>query len=550
MRHTFFLFFFVSIFQSNSFCQTINNTKSIDSIFAAFDSKTAPGYAVAVVGSNGIEYAKGFGMANLECNAGINTTTNFNLASASKQFTAYSILLLAEQGRLNLDDDIRKYLHWFPDLHQKITIRHLINHTSGIREQLRLLPIAGSTGSDYISQSRIIKILSNQRGLNFNPGEQYSYCNSGYLLLAEIIEKVSGQKFRAFQDSAIFKPLGMTHTFVHDEASEILTNYAVSYEKDDDKFYNYIYSNNTHGSTGLYSNLEDLGKWVMNFLSPKIGSANTINAFTTTGVFNNGLPNRYAAGIYVNQYRGQKVYWHSGADAGYRSMIVVFPELKKGIIVLANIEGANPWTKAYQVADLLFNNKLSPKQKPVPSQEPAIIPDNRLTGEYIAENGVRFSIWQKDGDLLCDVDGEEKLTRISKDVYAFGNDPDIKIRVEQIAKDSFILVANPDVSRLDRCRRYNIRKDLTSQQLQPFTGMYYCPELDCIYHIIIKDGRLFFKHNRYSDAGINLIDEREAVTTLGFMSSLQFTFSGEKVTGFEVNSGQVRHLPFVKVNEK
>ncbi len=191
-------------------------TKQIDSLFIKWNTANSPGCTIGIVRNDSLIYAKGYGSANLEYAIPNTPETIFHMASVSKQFTAWSIILLARNGKLNLDDDIHKYLPWFPDMKVKITVRHLLNHTSGIRDQWQLLAISGTRLDDVITQEHIVKILSKQQALNFNPGEKYSYSNSGFTMLAEIVKSVTGQSLRKFTDSAIFKPLGMNNTHFHD----------------------------------------------------------------------------------------------------------------------------------------------------------------------------------------------------------------------------------------------------------------------------------------------------------------------------------------------
>src|SRR5678809_1133524 len=205
-------------------------------------------------------------MANLEYGIPITPETIFHMASVSKQFTAFSIVLLEKQGKLKFDDDIRKYLSWFPDMGKTITIRNLLNHTSGVRDQWQLLAISGTRLDDVITQDHIIKILSKQQALNFKPGEQYSYSNSGFTMLAEIVRSVTGQSLRQFTDSAIFKPLGMVNTHFHDDYEEIVKNRSYSYYRTDSiHFAKIILSYSNAGATSLFTNLNDMSKWIMNF---------------------------------------------------------------------------------------------------------------------------------------------------------------------------------------------------------------------------------------------------------------------------------------------
>src|ERR1043165_9303303 len=227
----FFLFVFsVIILRASSQAPV----EKIDSIFKTWSNSNTPGCAVGIVRNDSLIFAKGYGMANLEYGIPITPETIFHMASVSKQFTAYAILLLAKQGKLQLDDDIHKYLSWFPDLKEKITIHNLVNHTSGIRDQWQLLAISGTRIDDVITQEHIIKILSKQQALNFKPGDQYSYSNSGFTMLAEIVRSVTGQSLRQFTDSAIFKPLGMNNTHFHDDYTEIEKNRSYSYDRIDE----------------------------------------------------------------------------------------------------------------------------------------------------------------------------------------------------------------------------------------------------------------------------------------------------------------------------
>ena len=196
-------------------------TRKIDSLFLKWNTGNSPGCTIGIIRNDSLIYARGYGMANLEYGIPNEPGTLFHMASISKQFAGWSMMLLASQGKIRLDDDVRKYLPWFPDLKHKITIQHLLNHTSGLRDQWQLLAISGTRLDDVIKQEQVVKILSQQRALNFNPGEQYSYSNSGFTMLAEIVKAVTGQTLRQFTDSAVFKPLGMTSTHFHDDYTEI-----------------------------------------------------------------------------------------------------------------------------------------------------------------------------------------------------------------------------------------------------------------------------------------------------------------------------------------
>jgi len=289
------------------------------------------------VRNDSLLFSKGYGMANLEYGIPITPQTIFHIASVSKQFTAYSILLLERQGKLSLEDDIHKYLNWFPDLKEKITIRSLLNHTSGIRDQWELLAIAGTRLDDVIMQDQIIKILAKQQALNFKPGTDWSYSNSGFTLLAEIVRSVSGQTLRQFADSAIFNPLGMNNTHFHDDYTEIVPNRSYSYfAPKKDHYVNAVLSYSNVGATSLFTNIDDMSKWIMNFYDPAVGDQKEIQELTEPALVNGEKVRNYAKGIVADSIYGQQRYQHGGGDAGYRTFISVFPAQKMGFIVFSN----------------------------------------------------------------------------------------------------------------------------------------------------------------------------------------------------------------------
>jgi len=339
-----------------------STAKKIDSLFAKWNTANSPGCTIGIVRNDSLIYSKGYGLANLEYGVPNTSETIFHMASISKQFTAWSIILLAKQGKLSLEDDVRKWLPWFPDLKTKITIQHLLNHTSGIRDQWQLLAISGTRLDDVITQEQVVKILSKQQALNFNPGEKYSYSNSGFTMLAEIIKSVTGQTLRQFTDSAIFKPLGMNHTHFHDDYTEIEKNRAYSYNRTDSAhFTNSILSYSNAGATSLFTNIPDLSKWVMQFTNNKPGNQQLVSMLTQKGKLSSGKELSYANGIVSDTYRGWRQYSHGGADAGYRTYLSVLPDLKMGFMVFSNLGDVDAGGMAYAITNLFVKDTTQKK---------------------------------------------------------------------------------------------------------------------------------------------------------------------------------------------
>ncbi|HUS02185.1 MAG TPA: serine hydrolase domain-containing protein [Chitinophagaceae bacterium] len=530
-------------------------TKRIDALFTKWNNTSSPGCAIGIVRNDSLIYAKGYGLANIEYQVPITPETIFHMASVSKQFSAYSIVLLARQGKLKLDDDIHKYLHWFPDLKQKITIRHLLNHTSGIRDQWQLLAISGTRLDDVIMQEHIVKLLSKQQALNFKPGEQYSYSNSGFTMLAEIVRSVTGQTLRQFTDSAIFKPLGMNNTHFHDDYNEIVKNRAYSYgRKNSNEYFNSILSYSNAGATSLFTNVTDMAKWIMNLYNPKIGTQKDIEQLTQKGILNNGKEQSYALGIVVDKYKGWKQYSHSGGDAGYRTYITAFPDLKMGFIVFSNLGNVNTVGQTYDIVDLFIRDtaaKLSAAPAVIDSSK-AILKDvvnaRKFAGDYLSDAGVPFSFKLNDQILYWERFGRsDLLLKGGKDTFLVAQSLQVKFVFGTKGKDTLVNQYWPEGERL--LIKYTLDNNQTQKQLQAYTGTYYSPELDTKYKIVLKENKLLLTHNKYEDSKVTLIGKDDLRTDHWWMGHLKMLRNNKNdIAGFEVNDGRIMHLRFNKID--
>ena len=528
--------------------------KNIDALFSKWNTSKSPGTVIGIIRNDSLVYARGYGMANLEYDIPNSPETIFHMASVSKQFTAYAIVLLARQGRLNLDDDIHTYLPWVPDFKEKITIRHLLNHTSGIRDQWQLLTISGTRLDDVITQEHIVKILSKQQELNSKPGEIYNYCNSGYTMLSEIVKSVTGKTLRQFTDSAIFKPLGMNNTHFHDNYEEIEKNRAYSYlRKGQNGFSNSVLSYSNSGATSLFTNINDLSKWVMNFYKPVAGDLQDIQQLTQKGKLNNGKELNYANGIVVDKYKGWIQYSHGGSDAGYRTFLLVFPDLKTGFIQFSNL-GDFDLNKVFILADMFIKDTAhinTAIQKPIIDSSMAILKDSayikKYLGNYISEEGYLFTIELKQGMLKYKLNNLPKvLVPQGKESFYNLDDAAVTCTFSLKGKDTIINMKTPDQTFI--LRKYNNELKLTDEALLKYTGTYYSPELDCSYGIILKDHELFLTNDKYPDQKIRMTGTDHLNTNTWWMYHLVMLRNNKnEISGFEVNSGRVMHLKFNKL---
>ena len=332
----------------------------IDSLFTGWNIPNHPGGTVGVMKTGNIVFTEAYGLASLEYLIPNNKKTLFNVGSISKQFTAMGIVLLEQQGRLSFDDDVHEFLPELPNFGHRITIRHLLHHTSGLRSFHDLLGLAGWRGDDNRSNSDLMQLLKQQKNLNFSPGESFSYCNSGYILLAEIIESITGQDFKTWMENSVFLPLGMTSTFVEDNYQRIVTNRATSYYHSHDNVYEMAQGYWAYtGAGNVYSTANDLLKWSQNFYAPNNGWKEAFITIQTLDPLNDGSDSNYAFGLFIDEKFGQKRIQHAGVVGGFRAFLSIYPDEALSIVVLTNFSNARFGEKADAVANILLENKIT-----------------------------------------------------------------------------------------------------------------------------------------------------------------------------------------------
>lgn len=345
----------------------------IDAVFSRWTQST-PGCAIGVSRRGTPVLAKAYGMADLEHDIPNRPDTIFEAGSVSKQFTAAAVLLLARDGKLSLDDPARKYVPELPDYGAPLTIRHMLQHTSGLRDWGEIASIAGWPRTTRVhTHAHALDILSRQKALNFPSGTQYSYSNSGYNLAVIIVSRVSGQSFAEFSRERIFEPLGMTRTSWRDDYRRIVKDRAIAYSPSGDTFRLNMPFENVHGNGGLLTTVGDLLTWNENFVSPKVGDAELVKQQQEPGRFNDGKPHQYAMGLMVRPYKGLPEVAHSGSTAGYRAHLTRFPQQHLSVAVLCNSSNANATQYATSVADMYLADSIkamTPSSSNRPRRQP------------------------------------------------------------------------------------------------------------------------------------------------------------------------------------
>lgn len=344
----------------------------VDSLFAEWTAPGSPGASVAVLKDGEIVLERGYGLAQLEHGVPISPNTVFHVASVSKQFTAFAVALLAARGKLSLDDDVREQIPEIRDLGATVTLRHLIHHTSGVRDQWELLGMAGWRLDDVITKDHILALMARQRELNFPPGSEYLYSNMGYTLLAEVVARVSGMPFPEFMEENVFEPLGMSRTHMHDDHEHIVPGRAYSYRPDrDGGWRNAVLSYANAGATSLFTTAGDLARWLRNYETAEVGGPAVIRQMRQRGVLTTGDTIAYAFAIGRGDYRGLETWGHGGSDAGFRTMVLHIPEHRLGVVVLSNLAGFDPGRLARQVAEVYLDDIVlaDPPEEPERSPE-------------------------------------------------------------------------------------------------------------------------------------------------------------------------------------
>jgi CubicO group peptidase (beta-lactamase class C family) len=349
----------------------VNQTEAgVDEVFGDLTKAGSPGCALGVYRDGQMIYAKGYGLANIEENVAIAPRSVFDIGSTSKQFTAASILLLEKQGKLSVNDDIRKYIPKLPDFNQggskqTVTILQMLNHTSGLRDYLVLFELAGVNTDSVTTDEDALRLIARQKTLNFKPGSEYLYSNTGFFLLSVVVKRVSGKTLREFAAENIFTPLGMKHTQYRDDHTALIADRALAYDPTEKKngfTMNVSYFEQT-GDGAVHTSVEDLLKWDENFYSGQVGGKEFLAEIQQPGKLNDGKTLTYAKGLNVRDYRGLRTVRHGGSWGGYRAELLRFPDQHFSVACLCNLASADPSRRANLVADVYLANLMKPKDE-------------------------------------------------------------------------------------------------------------------------------------------------------------------------------------------
>ncbi|HEX5717462.1 MAG TPA: serine hydrolase domain-containing protein [Thermoanaerobaculia bacterium] len=522
--------------------QTPDPAAKVDEIFAEWKSQESPGCTVAVAENGRTLLSRAYGMADLEHDAPITPTTIFEAGSVSKQFTAAAALLLVQQGKLSLTDDVRKYVPELPDYGKPITIAHLIHHTSGLRDWGAVAAISGwPRGTRIHTHAHMLDIASRQKALNFEPGAEFSYTNTGYNLLVVIVERVTGKSFAELTRQQIFEPLGMKHTGWRDDFTRIVKGRAIAYVKGEGGFHSEMPFENVYGNGGLLTTSEDLLLWNENFTHGKVGGPGLIEALQRRGRLNDNREIEYAGGLFMLNYEGLPEVSHGGATAGYRAFLARYPEQNLSVAVLCNLGEIDPGLLSHRVADLFLTGKKTAAPAPatveVPSAEIAAkagLYRNRRTG-------VILGMKMEEGGKLRTRGGRTVLP-LSASLFLVDNGSKLDFVTGSDGKISGLRVLTPEGDSIPYDRVEEAAP--TAAQLAEYVGEYASDEAEVTYKVVMEEGKLLMKRRPDVSIALTPLYADAFQSDMGFL--VRFFRKDGKVSDLSLGLDRMRDLRFTR----
>lgn len=521
-------------------------------------SGNVPGAAAMVIKDGEVVFQNSYGMANLAYDVKMKPETIHNIGSTSKHFLTFGLLLLKEEGALSLDDDIRKYIPELPEFEHTVTLRNLVNHTSGYREFLNTLVMTGRSPSMELDQEKVIEMIRRQPELQNEPGAEFNYNNTGYVLMTEVIERVTETPFQDWMKEHVFEPIGMENTLVRVSPKQVVENRSMGYEPGEDGGFKEVTDlGGAMGPGGIHTTMGDLEKWIGNLLEPKVGTKEMIKEMTTPFVLNNGSSTGYGIGLFSQEFKGLEYFHHGGADLAHRSMLMVFPEVNGAIVTQSNyaaFRGDIP----QKIAEYFFEEHMSedePKEEIIESEEAEeFIYDaadfEPLTGRYeltimpgfiltFSREGNRIytqATGQPEIDITATTDSTFDLKGVNAAVTFHRN--------EDGSADSLTLHQNGNhIAK-------KIKFDPNFEELEEYTGRYFSDEIETLYTIVLEDSSLVLQ-NYQLEEDIKLTPGNIDSFGGGFpIAEISFERNENgTIIGFNASNGRTRGVYFRKWDE-
>jgi len=532
-----------------------NKKDKVDKLFQKWDHPNTPGVAIGIIQNGKMLYSKGYGLANLEHQILNTPHTAFEIASNSKQFTAACIVLLSQQGKLDLDQSLSSIFPDFPAYAKTINIKNLLYHTSGLRDYAQITYLSGTRPNDYYDDNDVLKWIKGQQKLNYPSGEKYLYTNSGYWLLGQIVQKVSGMSLAKFAQKEIFEPLNMSNTHFFDDNSMIIKDRAATYSASrSGAFFNLLSTEEVVGDGGVYTTVEDIKKWDDEFYDQKVLNASFWKLMTTQGVLNNGKTIVYAGALEIKEYKGLKTIDHGGRGAGSWSDIIRFPEQKFTVVVLTNRSDAVATPLGYQIADIFLKDKLVEEVKE--SRPKRKIKFIKLSNKTLKK--FEASYWNSE-------DKDSRKVFLKNDTLMYQRSPRSVHPLVPIGNNEFKVLDTPPFIKAfvtfkktdknfqlyitingDESTPFKVYTPVvyTNKDLQSFLGKYYSEEIDAYYEFKMEQDKIRLFINGRKTVILRHIKD-ELFTSA--MCDFQFKKSNHKIDEFTVSTPRVKNLSFKRV---
>ena len=531
----------------------------IDEIFAEYAKPGSPGCAFALYDRGRVLYDKGYGLASIEHGVAIDPRrTVFDIGSTSKQFTAASILLLAQEGKLELDDSVREYVPELPGYFGKVTLDHLLHHPGGVPDYIGLLSLGGVNVEDHATDADALRAIARQRALDFEPGTEHSYSNSGYFLLSLVVRKASGKSLREFAQERIFRPLGMDHTRVLDDHSLVIPHRAASYEpRPDGTWASSTSAWEQTGDGAVQTTVMDLAKWNANFHAPKIGGEALIEQLQQAGTLDDGRPITYARGLMVDKYRGLRRVQHGGAWMGFRAELMRFPDTGIAAAALCNVGSSSPSALLARVVDVVLERHLQPAPDASANlanvntatmdaaKTPLAQPDRYIGTYYGPSQALVRRIEHRDGSLWYVRDGgqDSELVHLGNQRFRMVGTPvPAFVSFESDGNGRQRMTFESEAQRTEMRAVAPFAPD--AHALARFAGEYASAELDTRWRLV-SEGNQLHVHPKRGDA-VPLIPVFEDAFQGPGLLRFQRDATGT-ISGFEVDVGRARGIGFRRV---
>lgn len=519
----------------------VDASARVDKVFEKWETTESPGCAVAVSEGGKPVLARAYGMSDLERETPNTVDTVFEAGSVSKQFTAAALMLLARDGKLSLDDPVRKYIPELPDYGAPLTIRHMLTHTSGLRDWGAVVAAAGwPRGSRVHTHGHVLEVLSRQKALNFPSGTEFSYSNSGYNLAAILVSRVAGKPFAEFTRERIFVPLGMTRTEWRDDYTRIVKGRATAYSWTEKAWHSAMPFENVHGNGGLLTTVSDLLRWNAALDAGALAGPEFAAEEQKTGTLSDGRPIRYAMGLYAENWKGAREVSHGGATGGYRSVLARYPDHGLSVALLCNADNANAGALGHQVADVFLEGRLTEAPAPVPVSVAAEVLKTRA-GVY--RHPRTMDVLRVDVvEGVLKLNGRSALLPVDDRVFLFEPFPAIRLEFQVDAAGLVRGLRWVDADGPEPFDRVQ-PATLTAERRAAYPGRYVAPEADATVTISV-DGDGLVASNGPDFTG-KLVPVDADVFTIAGAGTFVFDRGRDgKVSGFRLFSGRLRGLRF------